>query len=435
MAQEQVNGILNALKISQERRHQQFIDQVEQQRADQQNQQHQDEIKQQKLELAERGRQFDITTKAAKAMHDMTLLEEEQKLSGNLQQGMSIPGAVASPGVDADHLSYQVPGVDQPLQVLTPEAFRKKQIADQTALQAPEHINRMEEISEQAKNAQQLATQNRDAQLQQAQVVQGMENDRADKERASRERISANEIANRTNIAKMNAGLTDGDGNPTSDITPGIASNYLQQGLTGKMSAEDFAKAKLPSGPQKIIANAMQASGGRFLSDKEKSALDSFEAIPQIFNNIDALNKLTQQTGLLAAHIPGTSTKQQVKNYEDQIEASMPQISRFLGESGRLSNQQIGMTVSALQPDLNPLTSSPAVNIQRRDGALATLRAEYEKTLGGLPTHQADVIRSNSKFHQIPFAGAQQGKGQQQGPTHLYFDAQGNQVQQQGVTQ
>jgi len=431
MAQEQVNGILEGLKLAQSRRTANMQNAVEQARQQSQNEYQQNEIQARKDALGEQKRQFDITTKAAQAMHNLQVLQEEQKVTGNLQQGMSIPGAQQLPDVpgviNTGTQTYKVPGLDNPVTILSPEAYRNKQIQDRTAIEAPEHANRMEEISTQAENARKLAEQNRTDQLTQAMAIQNSENDRAKLERESRERVANNENGMRMQIAKMNAGLVDADGNPTSSVTPGIASNYLNQGLTGKMSAEDFAKSKLPSGPQKIISNAMEASGGRFLSDKEKSNLDSFEAIPQVFSNIDALNDLTKQKGLLAVHMPFSQAKMDTKNLQDQIEASMPQISRFLGETGRLSNQQIGMTVAALQPDLNPATSSSAVNVKRRDDALKTLRAEYEKTLSGLPEKQADIIRSQSKFHQIPFKGAQQN--QPPGQTHLYFDAQGNQVQ------
>lgn len=423
MAQEQVNGILQALRISQERRKDQFAQQLEQQRLNLDTQQKADQLKQQKAELAEHSRQFDITTKAAKAMHDVAILEQEQKLSGNLQNGMAIPGAVSTPGADADHLTYQVPGIDQPLSVLTPEANRAKQIADKTALEQPEHLNRLDEIDAQAKNAQALALQNKSASLEQMQQMQQFENDRASTHEKGENFRTAATNATHIQAAKIAQGL--------EGLTPDMITPYVQQAVHGDLTETQLNKLPLPKGVKTAITQGVTGAGGMLLNDNEQQVVQSFTPIQQIVGKLDQYNAILKANPL-KARIPGTDAYKQSKLVGDEIEGILPNVARVMAtDTGRLSNTQIQMIKGMAEPSKNFLTNDPSINDQRRNDFLGLSNALIDSKLSRLPEGQRAAVKQKLGITSIPMAGAPQPQQQQQpgGPTHLFFDAQGNQVQ------
>lgn len=419
MAQEQVQGILEGLKIAQQRRAENARNSIEQQRLLQESDQRSKELDFQRNELGERKRQFDITTKAAQAMHNLQVLQEEQRISGNLQGGMSIPGAVSSPGADDQHLSYQVPGLDNPISVLTPEALRAKQQADETAKLTPEHENRMIEINTQATNAQRLASQQREDQLAQAKVVQDYENQRAATHEAGENfRTSATNAAH-IQAAKIGQGL--------EGLTPEMITPYVQQGVQGDLTEEQLNKLPLPKGVKSAIVQGVTGAGGALLNNDEQKVTQSFTPISQIVGKLDQYNAILKQNPAMS-RIPGTDAYKQTKLIGQEIEGLLPNVARVIAtDTGRLSNTQIQMVKGMAEPSKNFLTNDPAINEQRRNDFLGLSNAIVDSKLSRLPAAQRSAVKQKLGLTKIPMLGGQQQ--QQQGPTHLFYDAQGNQVQ------
>lgn len=422
MAMEQVQGILEGLKIAQARRADNFKVQQEVANRAQQNEQFQNDLKLRQDELAQRKNQFDVTTKAAKAMHDLQMLQEEQNLGKSLQEGNNVPGATSTPGADANHVVYQIPGIDNPLTLLTPEAYRTKQIQDITAKDAPVHANRMEEIATQSQNAKDLAAQNKTDALVQMQQMQDYENKRAATHEAAENFRTQTEVASREHVAKIQQGL--------EGLTPDMLDPYIHQVVNGDLTQKQLNALPLPKGVKAAIVNGVTSSGGAVLNDNEQDVIKSFTPIKQIIGKLDQYNDIIKANPTLS-RIPGTDAYKQTSLLSEEIEGILPNVARVIAtDTGRLSNQQIQMVKGMTEPSKNFLTNDSAINEKRRNDFLGITNALIDSKLSRLPEGQRAAVKQKLGITDIPMRGKQST-----GPSHLFFDAQGNQIQQPGITQ
>lgn len=364
--------------------------------------------------LDQQDQHFQLSNKLAQKMFDLQsqahqLATVQQKMAiaaAPMSELASYPGATVQPNaMDFNSNIVNIPGLEGgPITHQTTQAENEARTAQVAAAQAPIQANEL---------ARDKA--NKDAALAQEQYIQAQENARGLANNRSRESVSANERATQLAIAKLHEGI--GDDAETGQTGQALA-QMLQQGRQGQLSQEALQKSPLAGGQKKRLADAMAASGNQFLPQKTIDGLNSFEAMPELFKHIDNVTAL-QKANPIMALVPTSDAHRQIQAEQAAIENLLPDVARKMTESGRLSNTQLKMVDDAAHPSLSltsPISglSTADINTQKRNSLLNTLRQEHEKVLKSLPPAQADFFRTNSAFHQVPYAGAKSATSQYQ---------------------
>lgn len=378
MGQDAVNGILEGLKIAQGRRAQNLQNQIEQQRLQQSDQQHKDEVDLKTQELKQRANEFDVTTKAAQAMHKLQLLQEEQRISGNLENGMSIPGATSAPGADTNHLTYTVPGIDQPLTVRTP-TFVNQQLGERKA--AEEGPAQQAAINLQAAKQKELDTRQAEA-----------EKARQDREvQLQKQRDDAALLRTKTTAgaritaAQISAAKKKDD--PTLENFDPIP--HIGNVLGGGMTLDDAKK--LGKGQAAAIEQGVSEGGGSFVNPDQKKFIENFGPALEVIPKIKDLNDLIAQHSL-ETQLPGGQHANMANTLSDQIHSGLISASSGpLGQSARALGTAIKTDMNAFTPQKGFYVGES--NKQKVNAYVKLLNDTVDQKLSNLPKGQVQHIK------------------------------------------
>ena len=445
MGQEQVNGIIQGLIAGQQRRRDAILATQNQQRLDQDNTNRQAEIQNQKDRLAQEAKQFDITTKAAQAMHKLTMLQEEQRVTGNLQQGMQVPGdtkiSETAPNENGDIFeTHQIPGIEDqngkpiPITIPSRETFLRQEAQKAKALATPEHEFKEEEIRHTAENALNLEGARTTAQQQNTAQIIAAENQRAKEAQLAESQRAGQQRATQIRVAQIGQGM-----DPETGALAVPAEPYIQQAHNGQLSQEKLKALGLPKGTHNAVLAGIQQGGDVLPTDAELGSVQTYSPVPQLVGAIDNYNKLLTSSPMakLKSNIPGTDEYKAANAIQGQIQALTPGLSRLESEKGKLSNTQIQMAHDLADPNNSVLSGDPVQNIKKRNALLQLANTGLDANLSRLPPGQAAILKQKTGVTNIPLLDEKTGQpvgGQpttaQPAATHLYFDSKGNPVQQ-----
>lgn len=409
MAQEAVNGIIQALLGHQQIQNQRFKQQqdlqIAQKEAEQRDAQLQETIRQHKVESS----RLDASLEMARQAHRLQQIEVQQKIGQGIQEGnlpagtteqpqevQQIPGAL---GVQNPYKTYNVPGIDQPLTILSPEAHNQLVVSQRAALEQPAHENRMKEIATEAENQANLAKQNRAAMLEQSQGVITAENERAKQAQAGENYRTGITAASHVRAAQISAGLEGGDQVNVA------AEPYIQQVQNGQLTDKDLSDKKLPKGLLNAVHAGLAQSGTVAPKKEEIQAVQKYQPIVPLVQAIDQYNQILHDSPV-ASRIPGNKAYADRKAIESQIDLLVPPLARTLAtETGRLSSLQITKAEGIAEPSTNWLTSDPTANTTKRDALLKIANEGIDSALSRLPKGQAAHLKDLSGLGKIPYIG------------------------------
>lgn len=389
MALADVNSIMQALAARHQRVYQQQQLQLQQQTAQSENDARAAEIQQRKDELSERSRQFDITSKAAQAMHKLSMLEEERKLTENPDAVRQMPGdTLVDPGKpDANgnvFETHSLPGVDDNITIPS-HATAIKMLGEQKAAEdAPGHANRMAELQQSGETQEELATINSDR-----------EQKRLDEQLKAENARSAAENATRIQAAKISAGE---DGSEAD-----LISNYGQRAVNGDLTAEQLHNANIPKGTKTAINNYAVANSGTLISQKQQDLASNYSQAVDVFKNIDAYNDLRKNSNWLQFNTPGSQTYQQRKAIEGMIDSKLPSITKNFSQLNRLNVPEMNGVAQGVMPGSSVFSSNPQTNEMKRNGFLEDLTHEFDSQTANLPAPQRALLKARTGLTQIPY--------------------------------
>lgn len=413
MAMGEVGQILEGLKISQTRRAQQISAnqeveriQIERQNQEQRAQQLQDDLK-------ERQRQFDISQKLAKSLHDVQIVQHEQNISKGLQEGNIPAGASLQqtpPGTLSPYQTYNVPGLDNPVTILSPEAYRQKLGADKAAIEKPSQDAALEKQAELQKDLDARTTKSEEARAAREKLLQ----EQKDAAAALRTNVTAKA---RVAAAQINAAKKKED--PTlENFDP---QPYIQGALDGTYSNDEIRK--LGKGQAALVNQGIAGTGTVAISPDQKKFLEGLAPALEIVPKMDQVNGILNQNPI-EARVPFTETKNNVDNLIQQIQSGVISASTgAFGQSARAMQQAIKADTGAFTPS-SQLGNVSSANQQKRDAYVKLLNDSIDAKLGNLPAGQRQHIKEKLGLDKL--IGGQGGLG---GLTVMHFDAQGNQIQ------
>ncbi len=361
--------------------------------------------------LKEDQRQFDISAKAAKAINDLRMLNETQKVTEGILKGVPVPGATVKPAApmttsglptmenlnqanqySQDYQTHTLPVMgsnDQPLSVTLPnrEVFAKQQADVERIGRAPEEEFKMKQAAGVEAARIRAIQEGKGEDFARAMMQKQFDDARAaDTQRAEnwRAQLRANTDLQ---VAKMRK---DAGSTSSIDLTP-----YAQDALDGKITKEDINRLPLKAPEKMKIIDAVRQQGAGILSKDQFELVNDF---PQIINTLKYMdeiidtqyktgNKVTATLGGIAQHLNpnDTATTTAVK----ELKARSSVTSRFLREKGNLSNRDVERVMGMFTSEFNPID----VNIKLRDDFRNELEGLLDARLGNLPVEQRNIIK------------------------------------------
>lgn len=374
MAQEQVNGIIQALIAGQQLR---LKKQEQIQSASRNAQVAKDEDERRKLEqgkLDELVRQHDqentradATHAAEMAINKLSQIQTQQKIGADLAAGQSFPGdkvtQTSAPDSEGDIFeTHNIPGVGE-IRIPSRETMLKHATAARKAELAPQLENDLTKIKAQGDISSSISAAGDVAAMERTNVQQTGENSRekirqdAENSRAKLQRQTQVEIAN----IKTNPDTSDFDPTP-----------YIKGTIEGRVSDTDLAK--LPKSQKAVVTNILSKGGVVPVSDKQKQFVaglgGAVEAIGQMDEYIQHLN----DTGLMASIGIGSDASNKESAIKKQINEKLVQATNaMMTGSSRLSKERIEAMQSAYGMTSNPLKGN--TNQLNRDGLVDNLES------------------------------------------------------------
>lgn len=412
MAQEAVNGIIQALIAAQQRRIEQF-------RLNQQNQQFQtqqaNEVAGRQADIDARNKaldqaeeHFNVTTKAAQALHNLQLfqarMQAQQQLSGPAAAGASlgtnVAGAklVGTSGNDADSTSgtntWQLPPElgsnpdGSPLTVNAP-SFE--------ALTAQENAAKANET-----NAAHQWEIDRDN------VKKGWDDARTKATIDAENQRAANRNAVDMAIARLKTSNNNpfGDGNPSNpnQNDPQQALQTYVHGLAdGTYTADDINKtfSKNKNAAQLVLTTAAQSGVVPLNKDQQNALKIVSQLVPNISKFDDYLSQIPNTTNTIASHVWGLANagNSTLNTTENEFDNLLPDMSRMFGDKGRLALQQMRYT----QAGSSPSKFLPkAANVEKRNNFAASINNYLDSQLNNIPAPQRALFKQKVGLTNIP---------------------------------
>jgi hypothetical protein len=406
MALDVIDNILKGLQLADQRRFRQA--ELEQQKLDrdESSKRYSEEVKHRQAELKERQHQFDVTSKAAKALHDLTITQEKQKLSEGLLKGIPIPGATTQPAapfttsgipsienlnqanqVSQDYQLHTLPIQDSngnPIQVTLPrpEVFAEQQANIQRKLNEPETEQKIEVAR--AAEAERLKRQQ---ELDQSNFLRTLVTQQFEDKR-NKERIEADNTRTKWNIASREriAQLTKGQSG--IDLDP-----YIQDAIDGNLTTEDIRRLPIPKPQQMQLIDSVTHTGARILSNEQRDLVKEFGQLTGAIKYMDEIiqNQGSVETSKIGGYLSGTlkTLDPNVTTPEEELKGRASVVSRFLKEKGNLSNQDINRVIGLFPSRFKPLIT----NIKKRNDYVKELDSLIESRLPNLTKEQRNIIK------------------------------------------
>lgn len=418
MGQDAVQGILEGLKIAQARRTENMRAAQESARLQADSEYRQKQLENEAEDRKQRKNQFDITTKAAAAMHNLQLLQEEQRITGNLQSGMSIPG-MQQTGSDTDHVTYQIPGMENPITVLNPTAYNKmlgdRKLAEETP--AFDAALKKQTVADEARAA-------REAEAAQANHDRTVE---LQKMKDASELIRTNITAN----SRLAAASLKANKDKDAELENFDPAPYLAGLANGRYTAADISK--LGKKQAQLINGLASKSDVIGINDEQKKFLEGIGPAIEPIAKMDQFNEATASDAI-GSRIPFSEKRNNLTNLIDQIKSGVVSASTgAFGQSARALSQALKADTGAYTPTLDFTYSS--TNKQKRDAYVHAVNDAIDQKLGNLSVAQRHHIKEQfglDKFLENAGPVPKPGNKTSAGGTHLYYDTKGNLIPQGG---
>jgi hypothetical protein len=437
-----MQGLLGALKIKQERSHSQMLNQqaaaqLAQEKSNEQSlSDYRDkQLDQRQSELDENHRQFEINAKAAIAAHKVAVLEAQGRIANNMQNGVSYPGdtkvSTSDPDQNGDIFeTHNVPGLEDdngiPIPIRIPD--RQTQLKYNTqggaASDAPRHANVLDELDKKNIN---------DLNYLSAQNSYNRDN-QTDRDAAEMARTKV-EVAGRQAVANTHYG--DSGTSPTSNFDP---TPYTRGALDGTTSQDDIKK--LNKDQQDLVNGINSQSGIVPLTEKQKQFVGGLGGAVSVLGDMKSYLTNQDQNPLNSRINPTSDAYSYEASQRKAINEKLTQATTVLTPAvSRLSQPRINAMTSAygMSPSNKNITNH--LNAQNYE---QNLNQVFDTELGNLSQGQRAHLRQQVGLATSPTPAPQQTQspGQSQpiqqqpqqpaagGGTHLFFNSQGQQIQQ-----
>lgn len=440
MAQEEVNHILEGLKLGLAVRQQRQELAQQQQRIEIQKKQQESEEKHREAEnkryidsLAEQKRQFDITSKAAQALHNVQIMQAEQSMTQNAMQGIPIAGdqvSGATPPVVPQGMT-QVPEGHQlhnlptghSVVLPTPEKFAELLAAraritnapaeeaktrEQAALQKAE-TERQLTVSKQAQEAKlvELNKENEYKMQQQAQAIKAQQAIHSS-EQAMHLRVAllqaTNGMSEPSFMKSMGVNVTtDAQGQPTinSQDPTNYVMNTIKQLRDGQMSADELKKRDPKLAP--VIERMASTMGVGALTKDEIGQLRDLEIVAQVAPVLREMN-LIRANANVKVLVKGTDAYARFQTLEDQVGKAQPALARIFSGTKRFNNVEMEKYWNALVPRKSPLTSDKESGFSKyNDFVTKDIQDAFNTITSSLPEGQRAIIRDRIGINRLPY--------------------------------
>lgn len=414
MAQEQVNGIIQALVAGQHARNEQIRLSQEALAQEQASESRKQTIQLEHDRLDQENKHFDISMKAAQAMKDVQTLETKLKIAGApYSQVRALPGVTETPSTmttpvtsgmhieqqDPNNVIMNVPGLGSITHPNTAGELANT-TAEVQAKQAPLTAARLQEI-----DASKLADEAR------LKVQQEYENSRNELTRNAQIQIGKSHDAARMAAAEIAKGGT---------LDPELISQTASDALNGNLSVESLNKLPISKAHKEAIVQTLNKSGGKLPSQKQLDSVSAFAPVASMIPKILEYGKILADNPF-ASRTPGMDAYKRAKALQQELDLTLPNVARVIAsDTGRLSNQQIAIARGAEEPTVNFLTGDADSNLKKAKEFMQVVNASIDARLSNLPEAQRATIKAKIG---IPAFGEEAA-----GPRILKFDAQGNPV-------
>lgn len=387
MSMLEVQEILEGLKNAQARRMQNNQLALEQQKLQQDQEAQEEELKIRHQELDQQDRHFQITAKAAMALHQMQIAEHKQKLAQDLQSGLAVPGAIPlTPQTSDGTQVVQLPqmGDEDPSTIsVNPTAFAKTQ-ADLARI--------VLEPKEEAEAKKQDAIGKRAQELQ----------DKKDAAAEQRTQEHDQAMLSRTQLMVMKAleaARLKNDADPQNQVD---LSNYVQSAMNGGMTQDDVNKLAISKNDKQRLMSMVTSMGGTVLTKDQKKAIDDAKTSVQAINLVDQfLNQIPDSSSNLGMlkNLPGNATKPKLRQISQELDQMTPGITRTTSGLNRVNQNELVWNRNGFKPNL---TLPKTDNISKRNDFVDFTLRGIDEQLKGIPAAQRSLIKKEIGALDIP---------------------------------
>ncbi len=418
MGMEAVQGILEGLKIHQQKVLAQQQLQRQALQDERENEARQARLDLEREQLKQQHEYQQATLKAAQALHKVQHVESLQKIGQTSQETgqappgaqvqQPIPGMIGMPTI-ATLAGMGSEGQDISIPIFSDAVHNARLRAKKEAEVGPGIEGRLKEID---------ATKEADRLRAEANKAADLEKERARQlAEQAREKIRDDAALLRTQItagARVKAaGIAHQAGASDFDPTP-----HVQGAFDGNVSQEDITR--LPKDQKNVVVNEISKLGVVAPTEKQKQFVNGLAPA------LEVIPKMKQFNEILAAHpiearIPGSKTKDILDNLADQIQSGVVSASTgVFGQSARAMQQAIKADTGAFTPKTQ--WTYQETNQKRMEGYIKLVEDAIDEQLGNLSSAQRQHIKERVGLDQ--HVGGQPPAAK--APKVIRYDAKGN---------
>lgn len=411
---------------------------IEQQRASAATEAEKARIEQEKESLKQRQHEFDVTSKAAQALHNMQIMSEEQKIAtGAAQTGIMPPGVGSSPIPVGG--SVNLPGIGQipiPPQVAagntvsfpsghtidipTPQVFAQQQAdiaritnkpaeeaktREQAAVQAAE-TERQLKVGQQGfqQRLQEIDKQNQYENQRQANMISAQAAIHNSENAAALQRAMITSSGGLFGMpGQFNSGVhivTSDDGepqvihqNPADYIT-----NTIGRLENGTLSSDELKKTDSKGAP--TILRLASQRGIVPLTKDQQTNLKDLEEVSKAVPLLKEMAEIRASSG--TSFVPGTDAYKLFEADKDKLGKYTANITRVLGNIRRLNTQDVELTLNSMIPSRAPWKGA-TTGIDKYNEFVTSLQNDFNTATNTLPKNQQDLIRQRLGYNSFPY--------------------------------
>lgn len=345
-----------------------------------------------KNEADTKRKQFDMTFKVSKALHEAQLFHDLQDATTAIKSGATVPGDTLT-NVRSDksgtYATHQLPFHDiegnqvAPVELPDESTEAKSQAEKQRILLAPAAENQLKLEGAKSEDARKLATLNRTS----AETIAAGHDttSTANSIRQANARVAAAHIVHQ-------AGLDIGDTSPFVDD--------LYNGNT----TQESLKKQLPKASPGIFAQLKTTKNGIPLNDKQATYLDSLGGMAHVGALMGQLINLMPDSKTRPEALLKNGTvynNADVANLRNEIQAQLGGMVRDSNQLNRLNLPEINMG-KGLIPDF---TLPKTENKKRMEQFYKLYQDKAAKMLQNIPDEQRQAILSRRGLAEVPTPG------------------------------